>query len=85
MNKENPDKNNNSSPIASEVSYGFSFIFSIYLVQSLIYIVITLIGKNDPELFTEERTRWFTIIYFISCLGLYIAFKKYNDNYDNPK
>jgi hypothetical protein len=85
MNKENPDKNNNSSPIASEVSYGFSLIFSIYLAQSLIYIVITLIGKNYPELFTEDRTMWFSLIYFISCLGLYIGFKKYNDNYDNPK
>ena len=43
MNKENPDKNINSSPVTSEVSYGFSFIFSIYLAQTLIYIVITLI------------------------------------------
>ena len=39
MYKENPDKTN-SLPITPEVSYGFSFIFSTYLLQSLIYIGI---------------------------------------------
>ena len=84
MYKENPDKTN-SLPITPEVSYGFSFIFAIYLLQSLIYIGIFFFGKYNPKIFTGENFNWFYGCYFISCLVLFVSIRKYNENYGNSK
>ena len=84
MYNENPDKTN-SLPITPEVSYGFSFIFSTYLLQSLIYIGIFFFGKYNPKLFTGENFNWFYGCYFISCLVLFVSIRKYNENYGNSK
>ena len=84
MYKENLDKTN-SLPITPEVSYGFSYIFSTYLLQSLIYIGIFFFGKYNPKIFTGENFNWFYGCYFISCLVLFVSIRKYNENYGNSK
>ena len=83
MDKDTPGKIINSSSFTSEVSYGFSCVFSIYLIQSLIYIGIILFGKKYPESFTEEVTKWSNDIFIISSLILFLSIRKYNKEGDD--
>ena len=79
MFKENPKK---PFPEPSGVSYGFSTIFSIYLVQSLIYIGLFFIfGLNSYEGSNILNAIFYA--YIILSLVLFISIRKYMENYEN--
>jgi len=76
INKENSNEN---------LSYGYSVIFAIYAVQSLIYIGIDIFGRTMPEIFNNDVMSIAYCIFGILCLGLFIAIRKYNEKYECSK
>ena len=92
MYKENPD---NVLPVPSGVSYSYPCIFSIYLVQSLIYIGLFLFGfgfqilgnngdiTHHAGLFNPDILQWIYGIYLILSLVLFVIVRKYMEDYDN--
>lgn len=74
MYKENPDNINNDYSNNSKNNYGFSTVFIIYLIQSVIYLLIHFFGS---VLFYPEIFNYVSIVYFVLCLGLFFSFGKY--------
>ena len=66
-----------------EASYGFSVIFSIYLLQFLINIGIIFFGRYNREIFTEDLTFYIFLIYLVLSFIIFVLIRKYNKNH-NP-
>ena len=90
MFKENPLK---PLPAPSGISYGFSAIFTIYLVQSIIYIVLFFFLKansSDVRMKEVESSYYFSdfvnvvlVIFLVLSLILFISIRKYMENYES--
>lgn len=82
MYKENPENIVNSVPGISEISYGYSTIFIIYLVQSLIYIGIFGYMNSHEYLLNDDIVmNWVFGAYTILSLILFISIRKYSESY----
>ncbi len=79
INKENPDNIQNNVSTYSKDNYGFSTIFIIYLIQSVIYLLIHFFGS---VLFNPEIFNYVLIAYFVLCLCLFFSFGKYIETND---
>ena len=69
--KENPDNIQNNVSTYSKDNYGFSTIFIIYLIQSIIYLLIHFFWTVlfNPEIFNYDL-----IAYFVLFLCLFFSF-----------
>ena len=80
------ENHENPLPDLSGVSYGFSTIFSIYLIQSILYIGIFFFGfVQYSSILNPDVLNWILFIYTILTFVLFISVRKYMNNYEDSQ
>ena len=74
--KEISDNIQNNASTYSKDNYGFSTVFIIYLIQSIIYLLIHFYGNIS---FNPEIFNYVLIAYFVLSLCLFFSFGKYTE------